>query len=87
MKQIRLNEGLSGEKGLIVAVMATAANDAINSSNNENLIDAWAYFNGSVYRHHITALGLPGDIMPASIEHMSREKLVEIAGRLLNTRS
>lgn len=58
----RLND-LTGERGLLTAVIAQAVKDT-TQGNKEQRADAWAYFAGEEYEHHLQLLGLPWDWLP-----------------------
>jgi hypothetical protein len=61
---------LQGPHGLILAIIAMAMKDAIDPAAHcrPHRSDALAYFESDWYRHHLAALGLPGDWLPDGIE-------------------
>ena len=66
-REIRGNRyKVSGGRGLIAAIIATAAVDALGSDQAARL-DALAYFAGPVYKHHAHLLGLEPDILPRGV--------------------
>lgn len=83
INKIVLHRGLVGEKSLIAAIVAVATNDAVSNKNNADLLNAWSYFGGPVYKNHLSWLGLPGETMPAAIEHMASDQLLEITDLIL----
>lgn len=66
-RKIQTRGMLTGETGLLLAVMATAANDLADGSERMRQ-DAASYFAGPVFREHKDWLGLPLDWMPAGLE-------------------
>ena len=68
IKRFRANKaGLSGERGLLVAIVATAAID-MQSGSPSIQASAEKYLEGPLYRHHLTLLGLPADWMPQDLD-------------------
>ena len=53
--------GLVGERALIAAVIAAAAEDL---GSPKYSADAAAYFQSELYRHHLESIGLAPDLMP-----------------------
>jgi hypothetical protein len=53
------------EERLILAVIERAVRDYRGGGRWKK--DAVKYFGGPTYRHHITALGLPPDVMPIAL--------------------
>ncbi len=64
VKSIKKPKGLAGERGLIVAVMAAAVDDAMERGRPNDITDAQLYFFDGRYQHHRSLLGLPEDFMP-----------------------
>jgi hypothetical protein len=62
MAKIKTPKGLSGQNGLLLAVIAQAVNDATTGD-----VGAVAFFGGRWYKHIVTHLGLPADFMPVDI--------------------
>lgn len=58
---------LTGERGLLAAVIATATQDA-TAQNGEHRDDAWRFFAGDLYGHYMQLLELPAEWLPAKLE-------------------
>jgi len=71
---------LAGAEGILAATIARATLDAVGGDYDQ-VIDALAYFHGPVYRHHATALGLPGNARPVVLQDDAT--LIRIADMLL----
>jgi hypothetical protein len=82
MKSILNHKGISGYNGLVLAVIMTATNDAINA-DRETMRDAWAYLGGDWYRLHADALGIPSDAWPVALEHSSTKRFIEITDKIM----
>lgn len=59
-------QSLTGEVGLILAVIDQAARDY--QSGGPHAKTAAAYFRGKVYQHHLTTLGLDPGTMPLVVQ-------------------
>lgn len=57
------HSGCSGERGLLVAVITQAVNDA-TGRNDEHKATAEQFFMSEQYRNYLTWLGLPVDWQP-----------------------
>ena len=66
MKKIKV-KSVSGERGLLCAVIAAAVNDVV-SGNLKQRNSALVYFSGDVYQHHLKWLNLPADWLPTYLE-------------------
>lgn len=62
----KIPKDLSGCQGLLLAVIATAARDAL-STNKATRRDALKYFRGDTYKRHLQLLDLPSDALPVGI--------------------
>jgi len=81
-KPIKLNGG-GGPEGLIAAVIATAANDALGYASPELVADAWAYFGSDLYADHCLIVGQDEKRLPALIEHGPIDQTLRITDILL----
>ena len=54
---------LTGPRGLLVAIIATAYADLVNGNGSHHR-SAMAYFNGDLFRIHLELLDLPPDLTP-----------------------
>lgn len=59
------NSRAGGERRLIVAVIVQAIDDLVEGGAAGR--SAARYFLGPTYRHHVSALGLPDDMLPAGL--------------------
>ena len=60
---------LSGPRGLIVAIIAHAARDALNASTpSRDKRSAINYFQSDEYQHHLQLLELPPEWMPEGVD-------------------
>jgi hypothetical protein len=66
-KLTRLCAVVTGERGLLLAVIGLAYRDLQFGTEDERL-DAQRYFSSQAYRHHLDMLGLPGDMRPVVSE-------------------
>ena len=58
---------LCGRVGLIAAIISQAIWDAQNGQA-DHARDAWRYFCGDGYRHHIEILGVHGFMLPRELK-------------------
>ena len=65
MKSTRGN--LTGVNGLLLAVIDQALRDYQGGGAHKQ--SAAAYFRSNLYKHHVTALGLPADIVPTVLQN------------------
>jgi len=70
--------GLAGERGLLAKVIADARADALGLHGANYIANAWGYFAGDDYQHHLAWLGLPGEWRPEAIEGLSFDELGEL---------
>lgn len=71
----RLFMGLHGARGLLAAVLAQAAKDAVDPTDPKNYIDSWDYIKSDNYSHHLDLLGLEPDSIPTMIQDMTLEQI------------
>lgn len=55
---ISYSGGVSGEEGLVLAIIATAVNDVL-AGDEDSRQDAFRYFASAVYEDHVAFLGMP----------------------------
>ena len=61
-----LRGNLAGVNGLLLAIIDQALRDYERGGAHKQ--SAVLYFQSNLYRHHITALGLPADIVPIALQ-------------------
>jgi len=59
----RLSGKLTGERGLLLAIIALAYRDMVHGKPGERQ-DAQRYFDSEAYVEHLELLGLPSDFRP-----------------------
>lgn len=65
-QKIKLSQKATGERALLLHVLATAVND-LADGDPDLRADAAEYFTGPVFRDHKDWLDLPADWMPAGV--------------------
>lgn len=65
---------LNGPAGLIVAIIAQAADDLQGEYGRELQLTAHLYFQGSLYRHHLESIGLEPDNYPMGLRPAPSDK-------------
>lgn len=79
MKRVKRKPGLTGPTGLLTSIICQATNDAIGAHNQKDMLDALAYFHGDFYRHHVTALGLSPNMIPAALKNPETlERIIDV---------
>jgi hypothetical protein len=63
-KTFRSYRGLTGERALVVSIMALAVDDAMELGQAEGIVDARRYFTDGLYEDHLSLLGLPAEYFP-----------------------
>lgn len=73
VQMLRRPDNLTGERALLVSVIATAVKDCLRAKG-ENRASAWQYLASETYRHDLSLLGLPADMLPVAIEELVDER-------------
>ena len=66
IRQSMSHGGLTGSRGLVLAIIFTALRDA-KGKNEAQSIDAWDYFMGPLYKAHLRMLGQKTNILPEAL--------------------
>ena len=69
--QLFAASGATGERALLVAIVARAAEDAADGD-----VGAAAYLLGDTYKWHLELIGLPSDYLPAGLTRTGLTRLL-----------
>lgn len=71
-----IRQGLSGPRGLLMAIIAQAADDLSGNHGRELQITSYLYFKSPLYRGHLERLGLDPEIYTMDLDRKPRPREV-----------